>query len=118
MALKPEDQIPDELEDQVGLCLREMHSIPTWTREKFELFSKFQQLAKQERYFLFKADVRDYHLYGSGSSCLLDVPLNQRGALKKFVGKRIRLVCGGKSNRYSGRYYYAKLVDMQASRAA
>ena len=39
------------------------------------------------------------------------VPLNQKGALKRFAGKRIRLVCGGKSNRYSGRYYYAKPVN-------
>jgi hypothetical protein len=55
--------------------------------------------------------VRDYLLYGSGNSCLLDVPLKQKGALKKFAGKRIRLVCGGKSNRYSGRFYYAKPIS-------
>jgi hypothetical protein len=79
--------------------------------QKFGLFAKFQQLARKKRYLLFTADVRDYLLYGSGNSCLFDVPLNQRGALKKFAGKRIRLVCGGKSNRHSGRFYYAKPVD-------
>jgi hypothetical protein len=113
MALKLEDQMPDELDDQVGLCLREMRSIPTWTTRKFELFAKFKRLAKIKRYLLFTADVRDYQLYGSGKSCLFDVPINQRGALKKFAGKRIRLVCGGKSNRYSGRFYYAKPVDSE-----
>jgi hypothetical protein len=112
MAVKLEQQIPDKLTDEVGLCLREMRSIPTWTAQKFELFAKFKQLARRKRYALFTADVRDYLLYGSGNSCLLDVPLNQRGALKKFAGKKIRLVCGGKSNRYSGRFYYAKAVTV------
>jgi hypothetical protein len=65
----------------------------------------------RKRYVLFTADVRDYQLYGSGNSCLLDVPRNQKGALKRFAGKQIRLVCGGKSNRYSGRYYFAKPVN-------
>jgi hypothetical protein len=110
MALTLEQQLPDDTNDEVGLCLQEMRSLPTWTVQKFELFARFERLARKERYLLFTADVRDYLLYGSGNSCLFDVPLNQRGALKKFAGKRIRLVCGGKSNRYSGRFYYAKPV--------
>jgi hypothetical protein len=111
MAVKLEHQMPDNLIDEVGLCLQEMRSVPTWTARKFELFAKFKQLARRKRYVLFTADVRDYQLYGSGNSCLLAVPQNQKGALKRFAGKRIRLVCGGKSNRYSGRYYYAKPVN-------
>ena len=112
MALTPEQQLPDDLHDEVGLCLIEMRSIPTWTKRKFELFAEFQRLAKQKRYFLFTADGRDYLLYKSGNSCIFDVPANQRGALKKFAGRRIRLVCGGKSDRYSGRYYYAKQISL------
>jgi hypothetical protein len=54
--------------------------------------------------------MRDYLLSGSGNSCLYQVPFNQRGALSVFAGKFIRVVCGGKSNRYSGRHYYAKPV--------
>lgn len=111
MAIRLEQQIPDWICDEVGLCLQEMRSVPTWTARKFELFAEFKLLARRSRYLLFTGDVRDYMLYGSGNSCLVDLPLNQRGALKKFAGKRIRLVCGGKSNRYSGRFYYAKLVD-------
>jgi hypothetical protein len=111
MAFKLEQQLQDNIADEVGLCLQEMRAIPTWSARKFELFAKFGQLARKKRYLLFTADVRDYLLYGSGNSCLLDVPLNQRGALKKFAGMRIRLVCGGKSNRYSGRFYYAKQVS-------
>ena len=113
MALKREQQLPDGLCDEIGLCLKEMRSIPTWTTRKFELFATFQQLARQKRYLLFTADVRDYLLYGSGNSCLFDVPVNQKGTLKNFSGKRIRLVCGGKFGRYSGRYYYAKPVSIE-----
>lgn len=111
MVIKLEQQIPDSLNDEVGLCLQQLRALPTWTVKKHEMFTKFIQLSRKKRYLLFTADVRDYLLYGSGNSCLFDVPLNQRGALKKFAGKRIRLVCGGKSNRYSGRFYYAKQVD-------
>ena len=110
MAVKLEQQIPDNLTDDVGLCLQKMRSVSTWTAQKFELFAKFKQLARRMGYVLFTADVRDYLLCGSGNSCLVDVPLNQKGALKRFAGKRIRLVCGGKSNRYSGRFYCAKAV--------
>lgn len=113
MAFTVEQQFPDTLADEVGLCLQEMRSVPTWTARKYELFAKFQQLAKQKRYLLFTADVRDYLLYGSCNSCFLDVPLNQRGALKKFAGQRIRLVCGGKSDRYTGRYYFAKKITQK-----
>lgn len=113
MPIKLEQHLPDDLNDEIGLCLQDMRSIPTWTGRKFELFAKVQKLARKKRYLIFTADVRDYLLYGSGNSCLFDVPLNQRGALKKFAGNRIRLVCGGKSNRYSGRYYYAVRVAVQ-----
>ncbi len=112
MAIKPENKFPDLLDDEVGLCLREMMSFPTWVKAKFELFERFRRLAKKERYFLFTADVRDYKVSGSGVSCLYQVPPNQRGALRRFRGKYIRLVCGGKSNRYSGRFYYAKTVKL------
>ncbi len=110
MAVKLEQQIPDNLTDEVGLCLREMRLVPTWTAQKFQRLAKFKQLARRKRYVLFTADVRDYLLYGSGNSYILDVPLNQKGALKRFAGKRIRLVCGGNPNRFRGRFYYAKLV--------
>lgn len=113
MALKREKQLEDNINDEIGLCLQALRSIPTWTSQKFYLFERFKSLARKKRYVYFTADVRDYHLYGSGNSCLYDVPLNQRGALKRFAGARIRLVCGGKCDRYSGRHYYAKGVPTE-----
>ena len=41
MAVKLEQQIPDNLTDEVGLCLQRMRSVSTWTAQKFELFAKF-----------------------------------------------------------------------------
>jgi hypothetical protein len=110
MVLKLEQQLPDDLDDEIGKRLREIRSIPTWTKRKFELFDEFQRTAKQEGYVLFAADARDYFLFRNGRSCLFDIPLNQRGALRKFAGKRIRLICSGKSDQYSGRYFFANLV--------
>jgi hypothetical protein len=115
MAIKIDNKFPDLLDDDIGLCLREMTSFPTWVKAKFESFERFRRLAKKERHSLFTADVRDYKVSGSGVSCLYQVPTNQRGALSRFRGKYIRLICGGKSNRYSGRFYYAKplkLIDL------
>jgi hypothetical protein len=114
MTLDPAYRFPDNLTDEIGVLLREMRSLPTWTAQKYEVFAEFESLARKKGYLHFTADVRDYRLSGSGNSCLYQVPLNQRGALSVFAGKFIRVVCGGKSNRYSGRHYYAKPVSKRS----
>ena len=111
MALDSVYRFPDNLSDEIGVLLREMRSLPTWTARKYEVFAEFESLARKKGYMHFTADVRDYRLSGSGNSCLYQVPFNQRGALGVFAGKFIRVVCGGKSNRYSGRHYYARPVS-------
>ena len=93
LAVKLTQQIPDNLTDEVCLCQIKMRSVPTWTAQKFERFAKFKQLARRKRYILYTADVGDHQLYGGSNSCRLDVPTNQKGALKRFGGNRIRLVC-------------------------
>jgi len=114
MAIDDPYRYPDNLDDEIGRVLREMRSMPTWTARKFEVFAEFERLARKKGYLHFTADVRDYRISGSGNSCLYQVPLNQRGALSAFAGKFIRVVCGGKSNRYSGRHYYAKPVSKKS----
>jgi hypothetical protein len=42
--------------------------------------------------------------------------VNQRGALKKFRGQRVRLICEGAWNQYAGRHFLAKSVGTQAKR--
>lgn len=111
MALQLQNQISDELDDDVGRCLRRLHALSTWTTEKFSLFEKLIQLCKRERYFRFTGDYRDYHLERKGQSCLYDVPFNQRGALEKCRGRRVRLICEGAWNQYGGRYFLVKQVS-------
>lgn len=112
MALSHDKQIPDDIYDDVGILLRELVAIPTWTAVKHALYSQFEELVTRKSYLAFTGDCRDYHLERKGQSCLYDVPLNQRGALAKFAGKRVRLVCGGSYNPYSDRFYFAKQVDV------
>ncbi len=110
MTLAFDKQIPDDLSDDVGQCLRRLHALPRWTAQKFEVYKEFEQLAERHCYLTFVADYRDYYLERKGQSCLYDVPKTQRGALAKLAGKRIRLVCGGAYNPYSRRLFFAKEV--------
>jgi hypothetical protein len=113
MTLKVHDQIEDSLDDEVGLCLRKLHANQTWTAVKIKLFEQLMALTKRGRYFRFTGDYRDYHLERKGQSCMYEVPLDQRGALKKFRGKRIRLICEGAWDQYAGRFFLAKVVPME-----
>jgi hypothetical protein len=114
MSLWPEQQIPDSLDDEVGKCLQRFHAIRTWTSAKAELFKQLERLTSKERYLRFSGDFRDYHLERKGQSCLYDVPHTQRGALSKFRGSRIRLICAGAWDQYSGRVFLAKVVRESA----
>jgi len=113
MSLLFAKQIPDSIDDEIGRCLRSFDAIDRWTAQKHALFGQFELLAKQAGYHCFTGDCRDYYLTRKGQRCLYDIPIKQRGALAKFAGRRIRLVCGGSLNPYSDRIYYASVVDKQ-----
>jgi len=110
MALNVENKLDDDIQDEIGLLLRQLEAISTWTRVKSDLFLAVCTQAKAEKYKAFKGDCRQYHLQRVGSHCLYDVPLTQRGALAVFAGKRVRLICGRSWDAYSGRYYLAKAI--------
>ena len=113
MTLSHNLQIPDDIHDDVGILLRELHAIPTWTAVKHALYSQFEELVTRKSYVAFTGDCRDYHLERKGQSCLYDVPVNQRGALEKFRGHRVRLICEGAWNQYAGRHFLAKKISDQ-----
>ena len=111
MALQLEDQIEDNLSDSIGNCLSAISKIPTWTNAKHAMFDEFLKLAKKEKYLEFRGDFRDYHLERKGQHCLYVVPINQRGALQVFAGKKVRLICSGKWNQREGRIFHVKVIS-------
>lgn len=93
------DKIKDPIGDQIGKCIKELQSIPKWTKEKLQARANLVSLLESKNYISFCGHVDKYHLSCVGESCLYDVPMNRRGHLIVFRGQRIRLVCV-----WSGRY--------------
>jgi hypothetical protein len=102
--------IPDHVDDALGRLLRRLNTMPTWKKDKIELYREIEAEAKRQKYKLFKGDCRRYHIQRKGDHGLFDVPMNKRGALAAFRGKRIRLICAGGWDQYSGRYFLAKEI--------
>jgi hypothetical protein len=102
--------IIDNIDDSIGAHLRALQALPTWTAAKAHLFRTVAKLAIAQRYLYFTGDFRDYPIEHKGQSCLYDVPSTQRGALQVFRGKRIRLICAGKTDGRAGRSYFAKPI--------
>ena len=101
---------PDDLDDVLGDLLRRLNTMPTWTKEKIDLYGEVETEAKTQKYKFFKGDCRRYHIQRKGDHGLFDVPIGKRGALAPFQGKRIRLICAGSWDQYSGRLYFAKPI--------
>ena len=100
--------ITDDLGDDVSLILQSMSDDDTWTSKKSALREELVSLLRKLRYASFVGSPYKYYAHRVGDSYLCDVPLYKQGWLKKFRGKRIRLVCVG-SGRYK-RDYMAGVV--------
>ena len=103
--LKAEDALLDTVDDKVRSSLTAVNAHATWNGERIALFEGLRQLLIKLKYKRFNSDGRRYHLFRKGQSCLYDVPENQRGFLRAFRKKRIRLICLGAWDSYSGRTY-------------
>jgi hypothetical protein len=101
---------PDDLDDVLGDLLRRLNTMPTWTKEKIDLYGEVETEAKAQKYKFFRGDCRRYHIQRKGDHGLFDVPIDKRGAMAQFQGKRIRLICAGSWDQYSGRFYFAKPI--------
>jgi hypothetical protein len=93
------DQIEDTIKDEVLLLLNSLNSRNTWNTQAKNHHAELINLLERKRYQYFAGHPSRYHLTRIGQSCLYDIPLNRRGFLAIFRGKRIRLVCMS-----SGRY--------------
>ena len=91
--------IEDDLDDDVSVILKAMADDDTWTSKKSALREELVSLLKKRRYIAFVGSPYKYYASCVGYSYLYDVPLYKQGWLKRFRGKRVRIVCVG-----SGRY--------------
>lgn len=110
MPFQLQDQVPDLLPDAIGTALRELDQMPRWTQAKHDLFKQIVAMAQAAGYLAFPGHYRTYQLTRKGSVCLYDVPQQQRGALRRWVGQRVRLICTGAPNGYGERFYLAHPV--------
>ena len=99
----------DHLEDAVGIFCKKLCEKDSWTADAHKIKNNLLGALKKHKYFFFEADPYRYGLSQIGQSCLVNVPLKQRGHLKKFRGCQIRLLCIG-TGRYK-REYAAKKIN-------
>lgn len=110
-------KLTDNLKDEISFAIHQFNSIKTWDKQKKDIYDSIEKMLESQKYIRFTGDSRHYHLYRKGESCLYDVPATQQGALKAFRNKRVRLVCAGAWNAFSGRFYYAKEVAVVAGKS-
>ena len=91
-AMKWSDVLPDEGDDFIGTKLKQMRAIPTFTRQKQKLRHDLEVMSPYFGYVRFYAKAERFMLKRVEDSIQYDVPLNKRGHLQRFAGKRIRLI--------------------------
>ena len=93
--------LTDDHEDEVFDILRDMDGISGWKKEKVLLKEKLLKLLKKKRYISFWAsNPKTYGIGQIGESYLYDVPMFIGGHLKKFRGKRVRILCTGSASHH------------------
>jgi len=100
------NRIQDTIDDDIGQMLHELLNMETYTKNKKELHHKLIGTLENRGYYKFLGHPSNYYLSRIGDSYLYDVPINRRGHLKIFRGKRVRLICVS-----SGRYERCLMVN-------
>ncbi len=110
--LRYANQLPDVVDDNIRRQLQAIQNLGRrWTQEKRAQYEDLEKtLRKSGQYRWFTGDCRDYHLQRKGEWCLYDVPEDQMGALRWYRGQRVRLICTGGWDAYSGRGYFVAAV--------
>jgi len=89
------DVRPETYEGVLGEKIKRMQEIDTWTSEKRRLQRDLELMSPYFGYVGWTVDPRAYLVHQVGQSFLYDVPLNKRGRLDVFRGKRVRFICLG-----------------------
>ena len=110
MTLKFNSQLNDTISDIVGKILLKLDTMPRWTNAKYIIYDQLLNQMAIEGYKCFSGDYRTYHIQRKGQHCLYMVPPDHKGALAEFSGLKVRVVCDGSWDQYSGRIFYAKQI--------
>lgn len=93
--IRLEHVLPDLCEDILGAKIHRLQTIDRWTAEKRKLQRDLEVMSPYFGYIGLWVDPRAYLVYQVGQSFVYDVPLDKRGNLSVFRGKRIRIICLG-----------------------
>jgi len=83
----------DNIKDDVRPFLDALVERKGWNDATKLALSELKKILKRKRYNSFVGHPSRYHLTRIGDSCLYDVPVDRKGVLTGFRGKRVRLVC-------------------------
>ena len=87
--------IEDPKTDRIGLIIKELQSIPTFTKVKRSVLERLMVQLNQSGYKIFNGKANRYGFGPIGASYLYLVPDDKRGHLEPYRGKLVRLVCVG-----------------------
>ncbi len=90
--LDPADQIPDTLDDDIGRLLAQFRGAGAGTTAGNAAITRAIQAMTDAGYVTIHGTYKSYSISRIGQSCLYDVPLDRRGNLLPFRGKRVRIV--------------------------
>lgn len=84
---------PDAMNDLIAARLARLQACDPWSSEKAYHRESLERLCEAHGYLGLWVDPRDYLVHRVGQSFLYDVPIDKRGNLAPFAGKRVRVVC-------------------------
>jgi hypothetical protein len=91
------EMLEDPRTDEIGVLLKQLAEIRTWTRHKRKLKEQLLVALKRHGYQFFWARFRSYKIRRIGDSYLYKVPPKAVSDLECFRGKTVRIVRVGSS---------------------
>ena len=104
----------DTPNDVIGSLLAKARAIETMTKAKRTLLDSAMEAMKTAKYVSIRGNYQSYGLSRIGHSCQYDIPMDRRGALLPFRGKRVRVVCVENTGR-NGRVFWAGPISLATS---
>ena len=108
MSELPKD-LPDNAGDEIGRILAQAATIDTMTKVKRDLIAQAVEAMIAAGYVSIRGSNQSYNLSRIGQSCQYDVPLDRKGALLPFRGKRVRVAVAENTGR-NGRVFLAGII--------